>query len=886
MRGFLWLSLIPLTAFWLISLDIYGPAQGPVQLMAAASILLGVILSVVGLWREEAVIDRRYAVVLVPLALASLVIPYPYNVGLIICALALIVSLAVPDLKSAWLGTLFAGSVLALDALALGAYYIFAPSHHDATLLTAPLTYLLRLSGLDTASNQGAVLIHSKDGIFPFTVTLEKLGFYPWILIFAGAMVLILLTSKGLPKVSERLSGAIGISFIYLLLRYVLLAHVFISTDMPEFAMERMWIFTDPWWLMASFAPLVLLFLWLYPEKDSNLDDGRREKGDTGFDLKLEIDRTVAVALLAVMVSIFCLTSAVIFQDPGTKKDGRILVDEIHSLWESSILKLDKNWYGEGSTYNAYSMVEWLKDSYKVDRIVSSSFKEFSVSGASKVVPDLVSDNLTYDILKNYDILIIKTPSQYSPEEIDAIVHFVENGGGLFLIGDHTNFGGTGANLNQISRRFGIEFGFDSVNAINNTLYYHNRGLLPHPVAKYMPRLDFMTGCSLMTSINVEPVILGFGMISEPGEYSSVGFFRETRNNDPTRVTDTTWGLINQAVALQYGKGRVVAFSDSTIISNFRFFFGGSPNLVVGAVEYLNFQNSRPGVKMALFFLGALMAAIAVFLLGRMSLGDRKMAVLILMIALGAVAASGALFTFSTKTEETIPSQFYAKDRTISFDGDHSDLITSTGNRMGQYETFFIWTQRINLTPVMAGSLREAMEKGKAVVVIDPVKPLTYEEQSSLLKYIQDGHSILVVMNSEGPWSSPLKDFGFETYQISQPANVSWGYAPGNNSAWSGKDGLPIAPWGLSIEGGKALLREGPRVVLAEAKVGNGSVLLFTDSHAFMDGLYGKPGYMGYSKVDLRAVDRKDYDLKALYDLEYNIVENQLGFKKGEGYRS
>jgi hypothetical protein len=40
------------------------------------------------------------------------------------------------------------------------------------------------------------------------------------------------------------------------------------------------------------------------------------------------------------------------------------------------------------------------------------------------------------------------------------------------------------------------------------------------------------------------------------------------------------------------------------------------------------------------------------------------------------------------------------------------------------------------------------------------------------------------------------------------------GYASGNNSTWSGKDGLPIEPWGLSIKGGKALFQEGPRVVM------------------------------------------------------------------------
>lgn len=275
-----------------------------------------------------------------------------------------------------WLGTLFVGSILALDALALGMYYVFAPSRHDVSWQMASMIYPLGVSGLSTTFNQGIILISSQKDIFPFTVTLEKLGFYPWILIFAGAVVLIPLASRDLLIILKRLSGFIGLSLIYLLLRYVLLVHVFFSTDMPAFAMERMQIFIDPWWLMASFIPLVLLPLWLYPGKDSDINDGPGGKGNTKFDLQLKVDKRMAVALLAVMVSVFCLTSAVIFQGPGTKKDGRILVDEIHSLWESSTLKLDKNWYCEGSTYNAYSMVEWLKDSYKVDRIVSPILQE------------------------------------------------------------------------------------------------------------------------------------------------------------------------------------------------------------------------------------------------------------------------------------------------------------------------------------------------------------------------------------------------------------------------------------------------------------------------------------------------------------------------------
>ena len=60
------------------------------------------------------------------------------------------------------------------------------------------------------------------------------------------------------------------------------------------------------------------------------------------------------------------------------------------------------------------------------------------------------------------------------------------------------------------------------------------------------------------------------------------------------------------------------------------------------------------------------------------------------------------------------------------------------------------------------------------------------------------------------------------------------------------------------------------------ADYGKGKFVLFTDSQVFKDGLYGGPGYMGYSKLDPRTVDENRYDITALYNLEYSIFEDYL----------
>ncbi|MFB3763705.1 MAG: hypothetical protein ACE14P_00500 [Methanotrichaceae archaeon] len=827
-----------------------------------AMVLLGIAISTLGFLKFDIISNNKYAFAIPPLVLSCFVIPYPYNAGLIVTAAALVVSLLIPRARPLWLGALLSGVILILHSLTLSIYYIFAPSFHQVGWLASMLSLFADQIGLQATSNNGLLFVYAQKNLFPFTITLEKLGFYPWILIFSGALIIIFLSTQNTSLAFKRSLGLISVSIIYLLARYLLLVCIFFATDVPYYAGERLDIFINPILLIASFVPLILLFIWMYPIHSYKLD------------FRLDIDRKQAFALMLLMLSIFCFTASAIFQDPGVKKDGRILVDEIHSLWEFSTLKLDKEWYGESSTYNAYSMVEWLNDTYKVYRIVSPAYKNWTVAGAAKVSPDVVSDKITYDILKNYDIFIIKTPSNYDPEEVDAIVRFVNDGGGLFLIGDHTNFGGTSTSLNQILNRFGIELGFDSVNTMDGRLYYYKRGIMPHPIVKYMPYLDFMTGCSIKAPLGGEPVVLGFNLAADPGEYASSGFFRETRSNDPTQVTNTIWGLINQAVALKYGKGRAVVFSDSTIISNFRSFFGGTPNLIIGCIEYLNYRNSFENGKQILFLLGILFGAFAAYLLGKTILGERKMTALVVMLALGSLAVSGAIFLLSTKTQDIIPSQFYVKNHTVCFDGEHSNTIVSKGNKSGSYETFFIWTQRVNLTPVIEDNFESALEKGRILVIIDPIKELFGPERDALLNYIKEGNSVLLMLDPKGPGSYLTQSFGMDTYYIEQPSNASNLTLDQNIT-----QGLPIKPWGLAIKGGKPLISMGNRTVAAEANYGKGKFVIFTDSQAFRDGFYGDPGYMGYSGTDPNLMNGLSYNLRSLYNLEYHIFEDVLSSK-------
>ena len=133
------------------------------------------------------------------------------------------------------------------------------------------------------------------------------------------------------------------------------------------------------------------------------------------------------------------------FVPPGNEKAGRILIDDrFCGIWEPTARQLDTEWYGDFPTYSFTSLAEWLGKWYSVDANTTRPYDD--------------------ELLSHYDVLIIKTPEEPIPDaETAAIERFVRRGGGLLLVGDHTNLLGMGTHLNALSAKHGIQFRYDSV---------------------------------------------------------------------------------------------------------------------------------------------------------------------------------------------------------------------------------------------------------------------------------------------------------------------------------------------------------------------------------------------------------------------------------------
>ena len=82
-----------------------------------------------------------------------------------------------------------------------------------------------------------------------------------------------------------------------------------------------------------------------------------------------------------------------------------------------------------------------------------------------------------------------------------------------------------------------------------------------------------------------------------------------------SKEVDKEFGVFLQSVTLKYGKGRIVAFSDSTCFSNFCIFMGGYTAYNLGVMEYLNRINTYSYLNILFIGLVIFCLALVIYLL-------------------------------------------------------------------------------------------------------------------------------------------------------------------------------------------------------------------------------------------------------------------------------
>jgi len=816
MKRFLWLGLLFLSASWLF----FIPQFTTPDLVAGwFCVLAGILCIIVGISRcVKKQVEIRYTVLLVPLLAALLFVSFPYNLGLVVLAIGLLTSLfsyKFERIQAVPLGISLAGVVLLIQTMVFPFYVSFISHGHRVDILSPVISSLANFFGYHTSTNNGLLFVQTLQQTYPVTITWEKLGLFLALNMFLGALFLLMMLYEKRQMLKNIMIFLVA-GALYILLRLVAILVLYLTTK--EFS-----VFWDPLVTILSFVPFSLLLMKLLSFKEHN------EMTIQAPSVHLTKKHLTALVLIFLLVLSF--TGAFLFQDPGSIKTGRILIDESHSQWEDTVRPLDTEWYGLLSTYNYYSWAQWLRYHYSVQTNINATF--------------------TTELLSRYDILILKCPTEsYTTQEIQSIKEFVDHGGGLYLIGDHTNVFGMNTFLNQASEEFGIRYKTDATYELGtgDLSIYNPDPFFSHPVMRHVAQFDFMTSCtleptSLSASMRMENIIIGNRIISEPGTYSTENFFRES-----IASPDSECGYLLQAAAIKYGAGRVVAFTDSTVFSSFCMFTDGYPSFTLGVMEYLNRTNSSTYLNIILFAL-SITFFISLLLLLR---NNKKMMVLWMFLFSGLLAFSAAAPLCSHLTNLSYQQPMTSTDYPhLCFEEQHSSMnisvkpTSSLGENSNNYGTFFVWTQRVGCVPSLAPTLKDATRNGDIIVIVNPTEPFSETDVHLLTTFFKNGGRLLLMDSIRNPQSTANELLGSFGIWIATTTVDQMLLSNESENTSQISIGNITAPF-LTITGGDELLINDKNQVYAtvidfiNTTTGDvGRLVVVVDSYSFSDALMG-----------------------------------------------
>lgn len=821
-RGYLpWLGVALLSASWLFGLGWFRSAQW-------ANWATLVFLGTSGFLATPTMTARREGPALLGLALAAslpavMIAPWPYRIAILLFALGtsgLLLTSAMhlgrvvaPAVSRLGTALLLASLVLIVQGLMLTWYESQTARSHE---LPAPLPQLLStVAGwfrIDAAAHGSSIALHSMRQTHLLGATWELL-LDPATLGFLSASIPILVWSAWTAPPSRRRSFW-GRTFVILVLLAVwlplragLLMAIYLNEvlrtdyDAPLLAMRLFW---SPWLLCGLLAVPVILCGFCAPRQVSIGSKGAAPiTGSTRSHL--------VVTALCVVLGVSAITWGVLWDPAGARKAGRVVVEEYHPLpekvWEPTNKPYDTTWYGHQAGYNYYCIYDYCSHFYDMQR-------------TSRPLDDATLDAC--------DVLVLKVPTRpYANAEIEAVKRFVERGGGLLLIGEHTDVYHTSEFLNPVARLFGIEYRHDCVFGIDAV--FEDRfevGFAPHPALQYCRAFDFATSCSLdCRGAAGRAVIQGRALKNLMADYHSDNYYPQ-----PVDSADMRYGSFVQMWAARFGRGRVLAFTDSTIFSNFCVFEPGKSELMLGALEWLNHESRMGSPRGWLNGLGVALLAMTCLL------SCRAQGPVLLYSALGLLGWAASVVAVQ-QINRAAMRPLVAQRRMVRMHIDRTICdcgLSKNGFVDGTLEGFGIFERwMLRLGYFTSRRKGESLFDGDVVVFLRPHGNVTGEFERRVADYVQGGGKMLIV-DSPRPDSASnqlLTAFGL-SIDLREPVNgvlrtmADWPSIPVSDAA--------------KVAGGEPFAWINGQPVAAKKSFGRGAVFVLGCATRFCDANMGR----------------------------------------------
>jgi hypothetical protein len=592
----------------------------------------------------------------------------------------------------------------------------------------------LNLIGYHTAAERGLLLTDHPEGLVTVVPSMEKLALHP-LLLFWLAWIASRLVRGHRDMVAYSIFGLAATLFVTIT-RFVVLLAVYVEHDgilSGNGGQAALDLFTSPW--------LTCFFLGIAGFVTDRASRLVAKSAAAPAALRPPARTTVASAVAIALVGA-ATGLAVWFVPPGKEKPGRILIDDrFCGIWEPTARQLDTEWYGDFPTYSFTSLAEWLGKWYSADANTTRPYSD--------------------ELLSHYDVLILKTPEEPIPEaETAAIDRFVRRGGGLLLVGDHTNLLGMGTHLNALSAKHGIRFRYDSVSDgltggfVECVQPWTGR----HVGALHVDKLQFMTSCSLQISGDAQTVLAAENCRREPHDYAGSSYFGR-RGPHP----EMEHGRTVLAATTRVGRGQIAAFTDSTVWSSFAVFSHDREKLAMDLVRMLNRQQSpyETPIRCAAFVIGLVAVLLVLWMIRS---GMALPAVLFGLVGFwgGALAAEGlhhAIYAWPEPNSPVSEVTFLWQGGACAF----PPVLGTPGSLAADrcFDTLQVSVQRLGLVPRVAYTFEDDFLKPetRAMFVVAPVNAPPARTMARLKDFVRRGGGLVVLDDSRIGERGSAKDF-------------------------------------------------------------------------------------------------------------------------------
>ncbi|MCP4713678.1 MAG: hypothetical protein GY868_01065 [Deltaproteobacteria bacterium] len=373
-------------------------------------------------------------------------------------------------------------------------------------------------------------------------------------------------------------------------------------------------------------------------------------------------------------------------------------------------------------------------------------------------------DSLTPVALANADVLVmINLNKALTKKELFTVWNFVKHGGGLLLLGDHTDLGGLMKNFNRILRMVPISFKFDSAMPARYTWDYLME-VRPHELTTGYKReltRSWWVGASLNCSYPAEPLVIGKYCYSDWGYRNNVkqaylGNRRFDYYEYQNDVVLAAWA--------PYGKGKVMACGDTSAFHNTTFM--STYPFVVNTFSFLADRNSVQNAATLKWAKMVLVLSFVVFVLVMFLCRPGLLMPYLLVCTIGLISWNTERAGGTRPDETAIPHESI---RVAYIDYSHTDrfdLMSWEDDSIGGLRNNLL---RSGFYPFLLRRFEtENLQKAQVLIIIAPSRSFQEEEVRAVHDFINKGGLVVLSVGWEEKEASMplLKSFGMDVDNV------------------------------------------------------------------------------------------------------------------------